>query len=87
MAKAGEENAGSMESGNGWVVVFKMESHNHPSAIEPYQGAAIDVGRIMRDIFAMEARPVAGLNSLRFGNPGNPRTRYLFDGVVRGIAD
>ncbi len=87
LAKAGEENAGAVEIGDGWVVVFKMESHNHPSAVEPYQGAATGVGGIMRDIFAMGARPIASLNSLRFGNLESPQTRYLFDGVVRGIAD
>jgi phosphoribosylformylglycinamidine synthase len=87
VAKAGEENAGAVDIGNGEVVVFKIESHNHPSAVEPYQGAATGVGGILRDIFTMGARPVAALNSLRFGPPENPRVRYLVDGVVRGIGD
>jgi len=84
---AGEENAGLIDIGDGLAVAFKIESHNHPSAVEPYQGAATGVGGIMRDIFTMGARPVASLNSLRFGSLKNPRTRYLFDGVVRGIGD
>lgn len=84
---AGEENAGLVDIGGGLAVCFKIESHNHPSAIEPYQGAATGVGGIMRDIFTMGARPIAALNSLRFGNLDNARNRYLFDGVVRGIAD
>jgi len=84
---AGEENAGLVDIGDGLAVCFKIESHNHPSAIEPYQGAATGVGGIMRDIFTMGARPIAALNSLRFGNLDNARNRYLFDGVVRGIAD
>ncbi len=87
VAKAGEENAGAVDIGNGQAVVFKIESHNHPSAVEPYQGAATGVGGILRDIFTMGARPVAALNSLRFGSPDNPRVRYLVDGVVRGIGD
>lgn len=81
------ENAGIVDVGAGWVVVFKMESHNHPSFIEPYQGAATGVGGIMRDIFTMGARPIAALNSLRFGDLGNARTRQLFRGVVKGIGD
>ena len=84
---AGEENAGLVDIGDGLAICFKIESHNHPSAVEPYQGAATGVGGIMRDIFTMGARPVAALNSLRFGTLENARNRYLFDGVVRGIAD
>ncbi len=84
---AGEENAGLVDIGDGLAVCFKIESHNHPSAVEPYQGAATGVGGIMRDIFTMGARPIAALNSLRFGNLDSARNRYLFDGVVRGIAD
>ncbi len=80
------ENAGVVSVGDGLGVAFKMESHNHPSAIEPYQGAATGVGGIIRDIFAMGARPVASLNSLRFGLPDNNRTRHLLSGVVAGIA-
>jgi len=87
LAKAGEENAGAVDIGDGLAVVFKIESHNHPSAIEPYQGAATGVGGILRDIFTMGARPIASLNSLHFGSPKNPRVRYLVDGVVRGIGD
>jgi phosphoribosylformylglycinamidine synthase II len=87
LAKAGEENAGAVDIGDGLAIVFKIESHNHPSAVEPYQGAATGVGGILRDIFTMGARPIASLNSLRFGSPDNPRVRYLVDGVVRGIGD
>ncbi len=87
LAKAGEENAGAVDIGDGMAIVFKIESHNHPSAVEPYQGAATGVGGILRDIFTMGARPIAALNSLRFGSPDNPRVRYLVDGVVRGIGD
>jgi phosphoribosylformylglycinamidine synthase len=87
LAKAGEENAGAVDIGDGLAVVFKMESHNHPCAVEPYQGAATGVGGIMRDIFTMGARPVACLDPLHFGELSNPRVRYLFDGVVRGIGD
>jgi phosphoribosylformylglycinamidine synthase II len=87
LAKAGEENAGAVDIGDGLAVIFKIESHNHPSAVEPYQGAATGVGGIMRDIFTMGARPIACLDSLRFGELSNPRVRYLFDGVVRGIGD
>ena len=87
LAKAGEENAGAVDIGDGLAVVFKIESHNHPSAVEPYQGAATGVGGILRDIFCMGARPIASLDSLRFGELSNPRVRYLFDGVVRGIGD
>ncbi len=87
LAKAGEENAGAVDIGDGMAIVFKIESHNHPSAVEPYQGAATGVGGILRDIFTMGARPIATLNSLRFGSPDNPRVRYLVDGVVRGIGD
>ncbi len=87
LTKAGEENAGAVDIGDGLAIVFKMESHNHPSALEPYQGAATGVGGILRDVFTMGARPIASLDSLRFGNPENPRVRYLVDGVVRGIGD
>ena len=75
-----------MDIGDGLAIVFKIESHNHPSAIEPYEGAATGVGGIVRDIFAMGARPVALLNSLRFGSLEDLRTQYLFDGVVSGIS-
>ncbi|MTI89731.1 MAG: phosphoribosylformylglycinamidine synthase subunit PurL [Balneolaceae bacterium] len=84
---AGEENAGLVDIGEGLGCAFKIESHNHPSAIEPYEGAATGVGGIHRDIFTMGARPVASLNSLRFGSMDNPKVRYLLDGVVRGIGD
>ena len=84
---AGEENAGLVDIGGGLAVAFKIESHNHPSAVEPYQGAATGVGGIQRDIFTMGARPICSLNSLRFGSLENPRVRYLLDGVVRGIGD
>jgi phosphoribosylformylglycinamidine synthase len=79
------ENAGVIDIGDGDVVVFKMESHNHPSFIEPYQGAATGVGGIMRDVFTMGARPIAMLDSLRFGEPSHPKTRHLISGVVSGI--
>ncbi|NHO32307.1 phosphoribosylformylglycinamidine synthase subunit PurL [Acetobacter fallax] len=79
------ENAGVVDIGEGLAAIFKMESHNHPSFIEPYQGAATGVGGILRDVFTMGARPVANLNALRFGSPENPRTRQIVDGVVRGI--
>jgi phosphoribosylformylglycinamidine synthase len=85
LVKAGEENAGLMDIGDGLGVVFKIESHNHPSALEPFQGAATGVGGIHRDIFTMGARPIASLNSLRFGRLSDPRTRHLLSGVVRGI--
>ncbi len=81
------ENAGILDIGEGWAVAFKVESHNHPSAIEPYQGAATGVGGILRDIFTMGARPVASLNSLRFGPLTDPKVKRLFSGVVKGIAD
>lgn len=80
------ENAGVVDLGDGLAAVFKIESHNHPSYIEPYQGAATGVGGILRDIFTMGARPIALLDSLRFGDPDHPRSRYLFNGVIRGIA-
>src|SRR5436190_24368368 len=80
------ENAGAVDIGDGLAVVFKIESHNHPSAIEPYQGAATGVGGIVRDIFTMGARPLAILDSLRFGPLSEARNRYLFGGVVGGIA-
>ncbi|HRD78320.1 MAG TPA: AIR synthase related protein, partial [Hyphomicrobiaceae bacterium] len=76
------ENAGVVDLGDGDVCVFKMESHNHPSYIEPFQGAATGVGGIMRDVFTMGARPVANLNALRFGAPDHPKTRHLVSGVV-----
>lgn len=81
------ENAGVISIGDGLAVAFKIESHNHPSAVEPYQGAATGVGGILRDVFTMGARPVAMLNSLRFGSLDSPRVRYLFAGVVKGIGD
>jgi phosphoribosylformylglycinamidine synthase subunit PurL len=81
------ENAGVLRLPEGWAVAFKIESHNHPSAVEPYQGAATGVGGILRDVFTMGARPVAMLNSLRFGPLDIPRNRYLFAGVVRGVGD
>jgi phosphoribosylformylglycinamidine synthase subunit PurL len=79
------ENAGAIDVGDGWVAVFKIESHNHPSYVEPYQGAATGVGGILRDIFTMGARPVASMDSLKFGSFDHPRTRYLVGGVVGGI--
>src|ERR1051325_1735919 len=87
LAKAGEENAGLVDIGDGLGCAFKIESHNHPSALEPYQGAATGVGGINRDIFTMGARPVAQLNSLRFGNIELERTKWLGKGVVKGIGD
>ncbi|MBV9880555.1 MAG: phosphoribosylformylglycinamidine synthase subunit PurL [Gemmatirosa sp.] len=81
------ENAGVIAVGDGLAVAFKIESHNHPSAVEPYQGAATGVGGILRDVFTMGARPIAMLNSLRFGSLDSPRVRYLFGGVVKGIGD
>ncbi len=86
LAKAGEENAGLVDLGDGIGCAFKIESHNHPSALEPYQGAATGVGGINRDIFTMGARPIAQLNSLRFGNPNHPKTQWLIKGVVKGIS-
>src|SRR5688500_16595447 len=80
------ENAGAVDIGDGWAIVFKIESHNHPSFIEPFQGAATGVGGILRDIFTMGARPIAILDSLRFGNPADPKTRQLIEGVVSGIS-
>ena len=87
LAKAGEENAGLIDIGDGWACCFKIESHNHPSALEPYQGAATGVGGINRDIFTMGARPVAQLNSLRFGDPALAKTQWLVRGVVKGIGN
>ncbi|ADQ16726.1 phosphoribosylformylglycinamidine synthase subunit II [Leadbetterella byssophila DSM 17132] len=87
LAKAGEENAGLIDIGDGLACSFKIESHNHPSALEPYQGAATGVGGINRDIFTMGARPIAQLNSLRFGNLNLPKTKRLLKGVVKGIGD
>lgn len=86
LVKAGDENAGLMDIGDGYGVVFKIESHNHPSAIEPFQGAATGVGGIHRDIFTMGARPIASLNSLRFGNLTESKTQHLLAGVVHGIS-
>ena len=91
LVKAGEENAGVIDIGDGWAVAFKMESHNHPSAVEPFQGAATGVGGIIRDIFTMGARPVFLLNSLRFGpihddGENGRKNRKLIRGVVAGIA-
>ena len=86
LVEPGRENAGVVDVGDGWAVVMKIESHNHPSAIEPYEGAATGVGGIVRDIFAMGARPIALLNSLRFGPLTESRNRYLFNGVVSGIS-
>ncbi|RYF85491.1 MAG: phosphoribosylformylglycinamidine synthase subunit PurL, partial [Chitinophagaceae bacterium] len=86
LVKAGEENAGLMDIGDGFGVVFKIESHNHPSAIEPFQGAATGVGGIHRDIFTMGARPIAALNSLRFGELQDKKTQHLLAGVVHGIS-
>ncbi len=85
LVSAGEENAGLMDIGDGYGVVFKIESHNHPSALEPFQGAATGVGGINRDIFTMGARPIASLNSLRFGKLEDPQTQHLLGGVVHGI--
>ncbi|KPK86321.1 MAG: phosphoribosylformylglycinamidine synthase [Bacteroides sp. SM23_62_1] len=87
LVETGKENAGLVDIGNQLACAFKIESHNHPCAIEPYQGAATGVGGINRDIFTMGARPVAQLNSLRFGNPGLDRTKWLLRGVVKGIGD
>ena len=80
------ENAGAVDIGNGHAIAFKVESHNHPSAVEPFQGAATGVGGILRDVFAIGARPIAVLDSLRFGEPSEERSRYLFEGAVAGIA-
>ncbi len=85
LTRVGEENAGAIDIGDGWAVVMKVESHNHPSAIEPYEGAATGVGGIVRDIFAMGAYPIALLDSLRFGPLDEGNNRYLFEGVVGGI--
>ena len=87
LTKTGEENAGALDIGSGLAVVFKMESHNHPTALEPYQGAATGVGGIMRDIFTMGARPLCSLNSLRFGFPQNKHNSYLLTQAVKGIAN
>lgn len=87
LVEAGEENAGLVDIDDDWAVAFKIESHNHPSAVEPYQGAATGVGGIMRDIFTMGARPIASMNSLRFGSLEDSRNRYLLEHVVRGIGD
>ena len=87
LVDAGEENAGLVDLGEGLATAFKIESHNHPSAVEPYEGAATGVGGIMRDVFTMGARPIASMNSLRFGNLENNRNKFLLDNVVEGIAD
>lgn len=87
LVQAGEENAGLVDIGDNLAIAFKIESHNHPSAVEPYQGAATGVGGILRDIFTMGARPIAALDSLRFGSIENPKTKYLLNGVVKGIGD
>ena len=87
LTTTGEENAGALDIGDGLGVVFKIESHNHPTAVEPYQGAATGVGGIMRDIFTMGARPFISLNSLRFGLPDLKRNEYLLKRAVKGIAD
>ncbi len=87
LVSAGEENAGLVDIGDGQAIAFKIESHNHPSAVEPYQGAATGVGGILRDIFTMGARPIAALNSLRFGSLEDSHTRFLFQEVVKGIGD
>ncbi|MEI6915824.1 MAG: AIR synthase related protein, partial [Armatimonadota bacterium] len=81
------ENAGIVDIGDGIGIAMKMESHNHPSAVEPFQGAATGVGGILRDVFTMGARPIAMLNSLRFGSLDTPRVRYFVGGVVKGIGD
>src|SRR5579883_3022010 len=85
LVEAGEENAGLIDIGGDYALAFKIESHNHPSAVEPYQGAATGVGGIQRDIFTMGARPIASLNSLRFGNIKDKKTQRLMSGVVKGI--
>jgi phosphoribosylformylglycinamidine synthase II len=87
LVEAGEENAGLVDLGDGIATAFKIESHNHPSAVEPYEGAATGVGGIMRDVFTMGARPIASMNSLRFGDLSKPRNRFLLEHVVEGIAD
>lgn len=87
LVEAGEENAGLIDIGDNLAIAFKIESHNHPSAVEPYQGAATGVGGILRDIFSMGARPIAVLDSLRFGNLDDPKVKHLFKRVVKGIAD
>jgi phosphoribosylformylglycinamidine synthase len=87
LVQAGEENAGLVDIGDGFAIAFKIESHNHPSAVEPYQGAATGIGGILRDIFTMGARPIAALDSLRFGNLENPKIKYLLNGVIKGIGD
>ena len=86
LVKAGEENAGVIDIGDGWAIAFKIESHNHPSAVEPFEGAATGVGGIIRDIFTMGARPVLLTNSLRFGELDSALVKRLFRGVVQGIA-
>ena len=82
LVKPGEENAGVIDIGDEFAIAFKIESHNHPSAVEPYEGAATGIGGIVRDIFAMGARPIALMNSLRFGPLDKPQNQYLFEGVV-----
>src|SRR6056297_268620 len=85
LVEAGDENAGLVDIGDGMALSFKIESHNHPSAVEPFQGATTGVGGILRDVFTMGARPIANLNSLRFGPLEKARNRYLFEEVVAGI--
>src|SRR3989304_10064634 len=80
------ENAGVIDLGDGWLAAFRIESQNHPSFVEPYQGAATGVGGILRDVFTMGARPIAVWDQIRFGSPDDPKNRYLFNGVVSGIA-
>ena len=86
LVKAGDENAGAIDIGDNLALVFKMESHNHPSAIEPFQGAATGLGGILRDIFTMGSRPILNLNSLRFGSLEKGTNRHLLKGVVEGVA-
>ena len=86
LVKAGEENAGVIDIGGGLAIAFKIESHNHPSAVEPFQGAATGVGGIIRDIFTMGARPILLMNSLRFGDLDKPQSKHYLRGVVAGIA-
>src|SRR3989440_10146747 len=85
LVKAGEENAGVVDIGDGWAIAFKIESHNHPSYIEPYQGAATGAGGIIRDIFTMGARPIALMDSLHFGPPSEAKNRHIMEGVVAGV--
>ena len=86
LVTTGSENAGIIDIGDKYAIAFKIESHNHPSAVEPFEGAATGVGGIVRDIFAMGARPIALLNSLRFGSTNKSRTKHIFNGVISGIS-